>query len=39
MSIYLEKAQKWLDNPKLDNNIREELTKSLNSEELLTMKK
>jgi len=35
MSIYLEKAQEWLNNPKLDNNIRKELTNALNSEELL----
>ena len=28
-------AQKWLNNPKLDDTIREQLTAALNSEELL----
>jgi len=35
MSIYLEKAQEWLNSPKLDDTLRKELTESLNSEELL----
>jgi len=35
MSIYLEKAQKWLESPNLDEKIRKELTSALNSEELL----
>lgn len=35
MSIYLEKAKEWLNSPKLDNKIREELEKALDSEELL----
>jgi len=35
MSIYSEKAKEWLNNPKLDNNIRKELTDALGSEELL----
>ena len=29
MSIYLEKAKEWLDNPKLDNSIRNELNDAL----------
>lgn len=35
MSIYLEKAQEWLNSSKLDESIRKELTNALNSEELL----
>ena len=35
MSIYLEQAKKWLDSPKLDSTIRNELEKALNDEEKL----
>jgi len=35
MSIYLEKAKEWLNNPNLDNDIRNQLTEALSSEELL----
>lgn len=35
MSIYLEKANKWLESDKLDESIRKELVNSLNSEEKL----
>ena len=35
MSIYLEKAQEWLNQPNLDKEIRSQLEKALSSEELL----
>lgn len=35
MSIYLEKAKSWLNNENLDNKIKAQLEKDLNSEELL----
>jgi len=35
MSTYLEQAKKWLDSPKLDSTIRNELEKALNDENKL----